>query len=151
MSGSLHSSSSSLLLRALSEALGQQIVLDESGQCGLDFEGWIDVVVARTSEPDILSLRSAVTPVAQALDADLLQDALAFNYLHMPPGYAIGLDAASHQLVLLALVDAASTTQDEFVQRAAGFLDLVPRLRAQFAEPRIGAGDPALMAIGALA
>lgn len=139
------------LLSALSDAIGQALALDANGECALEFEGAVELVIAHAAGSDVLSVRSALTDVGLSLDANQLQLALSLNYTHMPPGYSVALDPATRQLVLVALIDFTATSQDDFLRLTAGFLDLTPELRAHCAAPLAGTQPSTLVGTGALA
>jgi len=63
----------SVLLQSLSAAIGETVQLDVHGECSLEFEAGVDLVLAQAGEPRILSLRSALMATGQAPDADMLQ------------------------------------------------------------------------------
>ena len=100
------------LLSALSEAIGEEILFEGGQECELAFENGVELVLAQAGDENVLSLRSPLTPAGQLLDTDVLHVALALNYTHLPPGYDIALDDASGRLMVLALVDATSTTRE---------------------------------------
>ena len=128
MTGSALSPTSDLL-EGLADAIGQPVSIDERNECVIEFDGPVDVVIAQAQDPDVLSVRSAITPLGEPLPAELLEEVLALNFTNMPPGYAIALDGSSAQLMLLALVDAQHTSRDHFLSLVAGLLELVPALR----------------------
>jgi hypothetical protein len=130
--GLLHSPASHLL-DALSDAVGRSVALDDGQECVLEFDEQIEVALAWTHEPQVLSLCSALSVAGEPLDIALLQVVLSLNYSSMPPGYTIALDESNRQLVLVAMIDAESTSADHFLSLVAGFLELVPRLREQCA------------------
>lgn len=123
--------SPTFLLAALSDAVGQAVALDANGECGIEFEPCVEVVVAQAQDGALLTLRSALSPEAQLPDASALCTALALNYTSMPPGFSIALDESTGQLFLVTVVEAAATSPDEFVSRVAAFVQLVPAVRAR--------------------
>ena len=150
MASALHPAVSTLLC-ALSDSIGEPVLFDTHGECILEFDAAVELVIAQTTHPHIVSLRSAVMPAGHPPDSGLLEAALSLNYTRVPPGYAIALDAASKQLVLVALVDANAVAPQDFQQMVAGFLELVPGLRAGFDELRAGDGPHVLVGAGTLA
>jgi hypothetical protein len=150
MGSSLHPVLQSLLA-TLSNAIGDRVVLDERGECGLEFDGDVDVVLAQVHDGEILSLRSPVSAVGQTLDATLLQEALTLNFTSMPPGYTLALDTDSGRLDLLSLIDTATTSADVFLSRVAGFVEMVPALREQFGARRASSREASIVRPGLLA
>ncbi|MBC7603637.1 MAG: type III secretion system chaperone [Ramlibacter sp.] len=124
------SSSSTQLVCALAEALGQPVDIDDNDECVLEFEGLVDVVLAQTVNSQVLSLRSAISQ-ASPLEPQLMQWALALNFTSMLPGCAIAFDDAEKQLALVALIDADHVSPDHFLSLLAGFVAMVPQLREQ--------------------
>ena len=133
MYGFVHSPVS-LLMSALSDALGQPVDLEaEDDECLLEFDGGTELAFAHMRETQFLSIRSPITGAGLTLTPAILQQALALNYTSLPPGYCIALDEVNGQLMLVALVDADHTPPEHFLSLTAGFLELVPALREQCA------------------
>lgn len=89
------------LLSQLCALLGEEVALDENGECGIELEGHgLEVVVSMPVHSDELSLRAAITQAGRVLTREELAAALTLNYSALGPGSTIGLDGASGVLVL---------------------------------------------------
>ena len=164
MSGVPESSVFSLVC-ALSEAIGQPILLDAQGECAMEFaapgnpastgnadpDATVEVVFAQAPDPDILSVRCALASVGQPPEGELFEAALTLNYTSVPCGYSIGFDPASRQLVLVALIDASQLSADAFFEHLAGFLELVPQLREALARLPLDTEVHEMIGLGVLA
>lgn len=158
MSGVPESSVFSLVC-ALSEAIGQPILLDARGECAMEFatlanadpDATVEVVFAQAPDPDILSVRCALATVGQPPECELLEAALTLNYTSIPPGYSIALDPESHQLVLIALIDAARLSAEDFLAHVAGFLELVPQMRGELNRSPADSAVHEMVGLGVLA
>ncbi len=122
------------LMSALSNVLGQVVELDTEGECGLEFEGDVDLTIACRGGPEPLTVRCALTGPMDELPPHALRAMLMVNYGHLPSGHMIALDEETGRLVLLAMLPPAIDPQ-EFIAVLAGFVALVPELRAQLQAP----------------
>lgn len=120
-------------LAALTETVGESIPLDDSGQCGLLFDSEVEIVIAYGDDSSVLSLRAPLTGPAP-LSTDTLHAALAQNYGQLPSGYCVALDPDSGQLMMmLVLTEAPLVTYEEFLERIADMVALVPEVRERLA------------------
>jgi hypothetical protein len=115
------------LVTGLSNALGQAIALDESGQIVLEFEGDIEIVLAANG--DLITVRSALVPLTGA-DA---RAALAMNYGRLPSGMGVALDERSDLLVLLWSAEPEALSPDRVVAQVAQMVATVPQLKGMLA------------------
>ena len=150
------------LVSALSEAIGQPIALDARGECAMEFadpsnsgdadpDATVEIVFAQAPDPDILSVRCALATVGHPPKCELLEAALTLNYTSVPPGYSIALDPASHQLVLIALIDATQLSAEDFLAQVSGFLELVPQMRDELTCSPVDSAVHEMIGLGVLA
>jgi hypothetical protein len=121
-----------MILAELSAALGEKLTFDATGQCALGFDGNVEVVLARASTADALTLRSEIVRVAPH-DASRLRTALAVNYGDLPPGMCIAFDAVSEQLMLFCIVPLDALEGDDLLALVGRFVELTPVIRSRFA------------------
>jgi len=119
------------MLDELAAVLGHPLAVDANGECGLAFDDDVRIVVAEAADPNVLTIRAALTTASQAADADTLHKALAINHAHLPPGYAVSLDEAAGQIMLMAVLWAPQLSREQFLDFVEGFVTLVPELRGQ--------------------
>ena len=124
------------LLTGLSNALGQAIALDESGQIVLEFEDDIEIVLAANG--DQITVRSALVPLAGA-DA---RAALAMNYGRLPLGMSVALDERSDLLVLFWSAEPEALSPDRLVAQVAQMVATVPQLKDMLARQDRAFAEP---------
>ena len=124
------------LLTGLSNALGQAIALDESGQIVLEFEDDIEIVLAANG--DQITVRSALVPLAGA-DA---RAALAMNYGWLPLGMSVALDERSDLLVLFWSAEPEALSPDRLVAQVAQMVATVPQLKDMLARQDRAFAEP---------
>lgn len=118
-------------LDALAQALGDPVLPDANGECGLDFEGGIQVVVAAAggAESALVTLRAAVLPSVESGGYATYGDALRLNYGALPPGHTLAIDPDSGLLMLLLAVDASRFAARDFTRVLGTFVGCVADVR----------------------
>ena len=124
------------LLTGLSNALGQAIALDDSGQSVLEFEGDVEIVLAANG--DLITARSALMPLTEA-DA---RAALTMNYGELPSGVTVALDERSNLLVLFWSAEPDAVTPDRLVSLVAQMVAAVPEARGKLSRRDPAAAAP---------
>lgn len=119
------------LLAQLASQLGDPLAFDESGQCALEFEDDVELVIAVMAEAGLLSLRSPIVPA----DPARCRTALQLNYGRLPPGTSLALCPASGMLVALRMMPLAEAPPQALPLAAAELIALVLVLRDELATP----------------
>ena len=120
-------------LDALAAAIGVPLQFDENGQCGLAFDGDVELVMASAAEDDTLRIHGRVASVGPTPSTEVLRLALALNDGRLPPCTALALEPRSGQLTLMARP--AQAEPGAVVMLVADLVALVPAVRAELGLP----------------
>ena len=118
-------------LDAVAAAIGVPLELDADDQCGLAFDGDVEVVIALAPTDDTLGLHARVASLGQAVSPEVLRRALAMNNGRLPLGMALSMDPHSGQLKVLARVPVLEVEPAALVVLLADLVALVPDARAE--------------------
>ena len=118
-------------LDAIAAAIGVPLELDASDQCGLAFDGDVEVVIALAPADDTLELHARVASVGQTLPSEVLRRALAMNNGRLPLGMALSMEPHSGQLKVLARVPVLDVEPAALVALLGDLVALVPDVRAE--------------------
>ena len=118
-------------LDAVAVAIGVPLELDANDQCGLAFDGDVEVVLALSPADDMLGLHARVASLGQAPSSEVLRRALALNDGRLPLGMALSMQAHSGQLKVLARVPLLDIEPAALVALLADLVALVPDVRAE--------------------
>lgn len=118
-------------LDAIAAAIGVPLELDANDQCGLEFDGDVEVVIALAPTDDTLGLHARVASLGQTSSPEVLRRALALNNGRLPLGVALSMEPHTGQLKVLARVPLLDVDPAAVVALLADLVALVPDVRAE--------------------
>jgi len=118
-------------LDAVAAAIGVPLELDTNDQCGLEFAGDVEVIIALAPADGTLGIHARVVSSGQAPSAQTLRRALAMNDGRLPLGVALSMEPRSGHLKVLARVPILDVEPAAVVALLADLVVLVPDIRAE--------------------